>query len=151
MIDIILGVLTAAVSTFGFAVLFRVDTKYIPWGVLGGGLCWAVYLSVELFVPSVFITSVVAAVVATFYSEVLAYICRTPATVFLLPSLVPMVPGSSLYYTMSNLIMKNYAAATEKGIATLEVMLGVSGGVVAASLIVYTIRHLKKRAITKRG
>ena len=85
-----------------------------------------------------------SAVFATIFSELLAYICKTPTTVFLMQALIPMVPGGSLYYTMSNLIMKDYAAAAIKGIATMEVILGVSGGVVAASLVVYAIRYIRR-------
>jgi uncharacterized membrane protein len=40
--------------------------------------------------------------------------------------------------------MKDYAMAAAKGIATMEVILGVSGGVVAASLVVYAIRYIRK-------
>lgn len=145
MTEFVIGIITACVSTFGFALLFRVDMKYIWWATLGGGVSWAVYLIVEMFVPSIFISAIASAVAATVYSEMLAYIRRTPTTVFLLPALIPMVPGGSLYYTMNNLIMKDYTAAAEKGIATMEVMLGVSGGVVAASLIFYGIRYIKRK------
>lgn len=144
MTEYVISIITACVSTFGFALLFRVDMKYIWWATLGGGVSWAVYLIVEMFVPSIFISAIASAVVATVYSEMLAYIRRTPTTVFLIPALIPMVPGGSLYYTMSNLLVKDYTAAAQKGIATVEVMLGLSGGVVAASLVVYAVRHIRK-------
>lgn len=145
MTEFLIGIFTAAISTLGFSLLFRVDKKYLLWGVLGGALSWAVYLAVEMVLSNTFVSAIASAVVATVYSEMLAYALHTPATVFLLPSLIPMVPGSSLYYTMSNLIMKDYAMAAEKGIQTIEVMLGLSGGVVAASLIFYAIRHKKRK------
>lgn len=144
MIDFLLDIIIAGVSTFGFAILFRVDFKYIGWGVIGGGLSWAVYLLSGELIPNTFFCALMSAVFATVYSELLAYICKTPTTVFLMQALIPLVPGGSLYYTMSNLIMKDYAMAAAKGIATMEVILGVSGGVVAASLAVYAIRHIKK-------
>ena len=145
MTEFLIDIFTACISTFGFSFLFRVDKKYLPWAVLGGGISWAVYLAVEMVIPNIFVSAIASAAVATVYSELLAYVLHTPATVFLLPSLIPMVPGGSLYYTMSNLIMKDYAMAAEKGIATVEVMLGVSGGVVAASLVFYAIRHRKTK------
>ena len=144
MIDFLLDVIIAGVSTFGFAILFRVDFKYIGWGVIAGSLSWAVYLLSGELVPNTFFCALMSAVFATIFSELLAYICKTPTTVFLMQALIPMVPGGSLYYTMSNLIMKDYAAAAVKGIATMEVILGVSGGVVAASLVVYAIRYIRR-------
>ena len=144
MIDFLLDVIIAGVSTFGFAILFRVDFKYIGWGVIAGSLSWAVYLLSGELIPNTFFCALMSAVFATMFSELLAYICKTPTTVFLMQALIPMVPGGSLYYTMSNLIMKDYAAAAIKGIATMEVILGVSGGVVAASLVVYAIRYIRR-------
>ena len=144
MIDFLLDVIIAGVSTFGFAILFRVDFKYIGWGVIAGSLSWAVYLLSGELIPNTFFCALMSAVFATIFSELLAYICKTPTTVFLMQALIPMVPGGSLYYTMSNLIMKDYAAAAIKGIATMEVILGVSGGVVAASLVVYAIRYIRR-------
>ena len=145
MIEFLISITTACISTLGFSLIFRVDKKYLLWGVLGGGLSWAAYLGVEMLIPNIFVSAIASAIVATVYSEFLAHMLHTPTTVFLLPSLIPMVPGGSLYYTMSNLIMKDYTAAAEKGIATMEVMLGVSGGVVAASLIFYGIRYIKRK------
>ena len=144
MIDFLLDVIIAGVSTFGFAILFRVDFKYIGWGVIAGSLSWAVYLLSGELIPNTFFCALMSAVFATMFSELLAYICKTPTTVFLMQALIPMVPGGSLYYTMSNLIMKDYAAAAIKGIATMEVILCVSGGVVAASLVVYAIRYIRR-------
>lgn len=142
MTEFILGVLAACLGSFGFSFLFRVDLKYIMWGVLGGALNWAAYLAVLAVTDGIFASALAGAIVATFYAELLAYIFRTPATVFLLPSLIPLVPGGSLYYTMSNLITKNYDVAAVKGMQTAEVMLGTSLGVVMASLVVYAVRHV---------
>lgn len=150
MTEFIIGVLTACLGSFGFSFLFHVDLKYIPWGVLGGALNWAAYLAVFEVTDGVFASALAGAVVATLYAELLAYIFRTPATVFLLPSLIPLVPGGSLYYTMSNLLVKNYEVAAAKGIQTVEVMLGTSLGVVMASLVVYAVRHVASKRKTNK-
>ena len=81
------------------------------------------------------------------YSETCASLRRTPATVFLLPSLIPLVPGGSLYYTMSYLISSDYSQAYNYGMSTVYVVLGIAGGVVTASLIVYAIRSFKAKKI----
>lgn len=147
MTEFIWGIFTALLGTIGFSFLFRVDLKDIPWGVLGGGLSWAAYLVTFAFCHNVFASSLAGAMAATAFAEIMAYARKTPATVYLLPGLIPLVPGGSLYYTMNALIQKNYDVALEKGLATIEVMLGVSLGVVAVSLMVYAIRDAanKKR------
>mgnify|MGYP004653555623 FL=1 len=138
--DFVIGVVFALVSTFGFSFLFQVDLKRIPLAVLGGGVEWATYLIVTQLGGDTFVATLIASVIATFYSETCAHICRTPATVFLMPSLIPLVPGGSLYYTMSNLLSGDYSEAWVYGRATIYVVLGIAGGVVAASLLVYAMR-----------
>lgn len=141
MKDFVIGIIFALISTFGFALLFQVDLKRIPLAVLGGGIEWATYLIITHLGCGTFVATLIASAVATFYSETCAYICRTPATVFLMPSLIPLVPGGSLYYTMSRLISGNYSEAWVYGRETIYVVLGIAGGVVAASLVVYTVRN----------
>ena len=150
MMEFVWGVLTACLGSLGFALMYHVDLKHLPWGVLGGGLSWAAYLVVFAVSDSVFAAAFAGAVIATLYADVLAYLCRTPATVFLLPGLIPLVPGGSLYYTMSYLIAKNYDMAAIKGIATAEVMLGISLGVVMGSLVVYTTRYFNAKRKTQQ-
>lgn len=144
MKDFLISVLTAIIGTIGFSLLFSVDLKYLPFAALGGAISWAVYLWTFGIYESVFFGSLAAAFVSTIYSEICAKYNRTPATVFLLPCLIPLVPGSSLYYSMSNLIAENYDASAKFGMETASVVLGLSGGVVAASLIVYALRNLIK-------
>lgn len=148
MMEFAWSIFTALLGSFGFSFLFRVDLKNIPWGVLGGGLDWAAYLLVFGACNNIFASALAGAMAATAFAEIMAYVRKTPATVYLLPGLIPLVPGGSLYYTMSALIYKDYDVALQKGLATIEVMLGVSLGVVAMSLLVYAVRHIatnKKR------
>lgn len=140
MKEFIIGVIYALVSTLGFALLFRIDLKLLPLATLGGGIEWATYLAVSHFGGDTFAATLVASIVATFYSEICAHHCRTPATVFLIPSLIPLVPGGSLYYTMSHLLTEDYSQAWAYGRSTISVVLGIAGGVVAASLVVYAVR-----------
>ena len=147
MTEFIWGVFTAFLGSLGFSFLYKVDLKNIPWGVIGGGLDWAAYLLVFAACDSIFASALAGAMAATAFAEIMAYVRKTPATVYLLPGLIPLVPGGSLYYTMSALLRKDYDVALEKGLATVEVMLGVSLGVVAMSLLVYAVRDAanKKR------
>lgn len=142
MTEFLIGVLTACLGSLGFSFMFHVDMKNVLPGVLGGGVTWAAYLVVFGMLDSVFASALAGAVAATLYAELLAYLRRTPATVFLLPALIPLVPGGSLYYTVSNFMTKNYDVAGQKGLQTVEVMLGISFGVVMASLVVYAVRHV---------
>lgn len=146
MTDFILGVLYAVAGTIGFSILFRIDLKRLPMAALGGGLSWAMYLIVFSLSDDILTSTLCAAFFSTIYSESLAVICRTPATTFLLPCLIPLVPGGGLYYTMSYLLAKDYEMMGYYGRSTAASVLGIAGGVMAGSLIVYGVRSLRRRA-----
>ena len=46
----------------------------------------------------------------------MARINKSPATIFTTICILPLVPGSSLYYTMYGLVTRNSALSYEKGV-----------------------------------
>ena len=62
------------------------------------------------------------------YAELLARFMRTPATLFVIPAVIPLVPGSSLYYAMSCVVQRDLASAREYGTQTLEFALAIAAG-----------------------
>ena len=77
-----------------------------------------------------------ATLVCVVYSTVMARVLKTPSIVFITASIIPLVPGGALFYTMSNLILGNSATAKVYGLNTLQIALGIAGGIVVESLIV---------------
>ena len=68
---------------------------------LGGVLTWVIYVIANTWGFDVFISSLFASAFAAIYSEVIAKIRKAPTTLFLIISVVVLIPGGSLYYTMS--------------------------------------------------
>jgi uncharacterized membrane protein YjjB (DUF3815 family) len=68
-------------------------------------------------------------------SEILARKRRMPATVFIIPGLIPLVPGYGLYYSMLKIIEADYAAATEIGVETMLVAVSISSAVIVSTSI----------------
>ena len=61
---------------------------------------WAVYLVFLYFVDNEYLGFFVVAILITIYSEIWARILKTPATTILMPTVIPLIPGGSLYYAM---------------------------------------------------
>ena len=76
----------------------------------------------------VFISSLFASAFAAIYSEVIAKIRKAPTTLFLIISVVVLIPGGSLYYTMSYAVQKKWAEAAAYGSQTLQCALGLAIG-----------------------
>ena len=107
----LIQLLSAFVATLGFSMLFGVRRRFLFAASLGGLLAWGVYLLAELLHLSNFLSCLLAASFAVLYAEVLARRLKTPATIFVVPAILPLVPGGTLYYAMSSIVHGDIAAA----------------------------------------
>ena len=94
-------------SSFGFGIVFRIERKNLFWAGLGGALTRLVYILLISAVDQIFIQCLLAAMFASLYAEIMAIHQKMAASVFLYPSILPLVPGSLLYYIAGNLIASN--------------------------------------------
>ena len=99
-----MNLLTALFSTVGYCLLMNVPRNKIVPASINGMLSWGLYLLLKDHIESVFYLLVVVASFTAAYSEVAAKIAKTPATVFLLPGLIPLIPGGFVYYAMLGLV-----------------------------------------------
>lgn len=131
MNNMILQTLMAFFGAPGFGMLFNVRGKKLIWIAFGGGLGWLVYLLVEP-VHGLFAGLFFATVTVVTLSEILSRVLKSPVILFLVPMLIPLVPGGGLYYMMDALI---------RGSADLPLRVesvAVQVGAIAGGLIVMT-------------
>jgi len=76
---------------------------------------------------------------------VFARIEKTPTTTFLVPSVIPLIPGGSLYYTMNFALNKQWAAFSHRGFYTLQLALSLAVGIIAVTTLTRLITVLQKR------
>ncbi|MDO4357857.1 MAG: threonine/serine exporter family protein [Clostridia bacterium] len=134
--------LWAAVGSLGFCLLFNVRARRIPHILVGAVITWLLYVAVESARQSVFTCSLVAAVFATIYCEVLAHRLKAPVTAFLMPVLVPLIPGGGLYNTVYNLIVgdenRYRQYMNDTAMTCLGIVLGITG-------VLFVIQYWKGR------
>lgn len=124
----ILQFFAAFIGAAGFDFLFHLQFKHIFPAALGGVLTWVIYVIATIWGFDVFISSLFASAFAAIYSEVIAKIRKAPTTLFLIISVVVLIPGGSLYYTMSYAVQKKWAEAAAYGSQTLQCALGLAIG-----------------------
>ncbi len=122
-------ILAGAAACVGFSFWFRLRGLKILWCALGGMLCWGVYLaSYNFLYPTVFGSTILASVVCGLYGQVLARLNRAPATIFTTICLLPLIPGSSLYYAIYGVVTRNTALSSAKaadfGLTCFGIVLG---------------------------
>lgn len=135
MKEIIIQLLTALVAALGYSLLSGLRRRHLVFGALGGMLAWGIYLLLRALIPDTFLPVLFTSVIAVIYSEFMARWRKCPSTVFLMPTIIPLVPGSSLYYTMSSMVQGEVAAAKGYGRETLICALAIAAGLSFATAL----------------
>lgn len=123
------------ISCLGFAYLFNCPKKAMMQGCVAGGFSWVAYKLVMNMGYGTVVATFIGSIVLSIVCEICARIFKDAVTVFVLPAILPLVPGAGLYYTMLYFIQDNNSLALHKGIETL----GCAVAIAIALLIVSSI------------
>lgn len=135
MIQNILQVSMAVLGAIAYSLLFNIRrNKLVICGIFGG-LTWVVYLICAQFTSSVLLCNIIAAAFATLISEISARVLKAPTTCFLIPAVIPLIPGGGLYYTMYAAISKNISEFESYLSSTVQAAFGISLGIIFMSLV----------------
>lgn len=129
--------ITAALGSLAFGIVYKVKNERLPVVAAGGGIGWFLYSIIFCRWESILVSNMAASVFATLYSEVMARKLKAPVVVFLLPCLIPLVPGGGLYYTMSYAVLKEMQQCYIYLSNTAEAAIGIAAGVIVASVLVH--------------
>ena len=136
MKDWLLPIVSAALGCLSSAMFFGVRSRKLWFSLLGGALNWGLYLLAmkKMGLPATMAYALGAAA-GTLYAEILARIVKTPVTVFVITSVIPMVPGGALYYTMLGLLQGDKATFVDRGLYTLSAAGAMALGIFAATML----------------
>ena len=140
MMDKLIQILMAYLGSLGFNLLFNIRGRKLLIASFGGMLSWVVFLALEPLLPGEAIRFFLSAAAVTVYGEIFARIEKTPTTTFLVPSVIPLIPGSSLYYTMNYALNKQWAEFSHRGFYTLQLALSLAVGIIAVTIGIKRLR-----------
>lgn len=72
---------------------------------------------------------------------------KKPGTIFLIPSIIPLVPGSKIYYMMYHLVMNESLKSYEYGRDTFLIAGAISLGVLFPSVFSKSIISVRRRRV----
>ena len=140
MVENVKLVALSFLASTGFAVVFRTDRRLLLLSGLGGALTRIVYLILIQMVPNRLVYMLLAAMFASLYAEIMAILLKKPSTIFLYPSIVPLIPGDLLYHTTVGLVLSETERVAANAPACLQALCGMAVGFVAISTIMYYVR-----------
>ena len=139
----VIQLVAAFVGTVGFSALFGAPRRYYLYCGLAGMAGWAVYLLVAMS-HSVVGAAFFAALAVAAISHIMAKICRCPVTVFLICSIIPLVPGGGIFWTAYYIVTEQLRMAAATGFVALKVTIAIAGGIILASGIINKLFIRKK-------
>ena len=126
--------LACLVGCIGFSILFNIHGPGGLLCTLGGVLAWATYMIVIASGGNDLSGYLWATIVSSIYSEVMARIRKYPAISYLVVSIFPLIPGASVYYTMTYAVKGDMSSFADKGLHTI----GIAGAIAVGILLVST-------------
>lgn len=141
----IIQIITGTIGTLAFTVLFNIRSKRLVFTALGGFLSWTLFVVFSKFIESEPLIYFLVAFIMTVYAEIVAMLIKSPTTIFITTTLVPLIPGSSLYYTMANAFKDDRAGFIEKGMLTLSLSAALALGIIIATAITKITKDFIRR------
>ena len=136
-------ILAAFVGTLGFALLFNIRGKRLVFSSLGGLFAWFLFIVINKFILNEAIVYFIVAFAVSVYAEVMARVLKTPTTAFITASLIPLIPGGSLYYTMVHAFSGDYEQFLPRALYTLQLAAALALGIIVSTTLARVINKLK--------
>jgi len=140
-----LQVIYAFIVSLGFGVLFNVRDKNLFFAALGGAVGWFFYSLTMNLSDSSILAMLIASISISIYAEIFSRVLKNPVTLFLVCSLIPLVPGSGMYYTVFEAVEGNVFGSLNNGIETLSLAGVIAVGIILVSTLSRLMQKLKIR------
>ena len=134
-------------ACLGFVILFNIHGYGNMLCAIGSALTWAAYCIGSANGLGYFTCCLIGTMVSAAFAETMARIRKYPAISYLIISVLPLIPGSSIYYAALAAMQGNMDRFIYYGTETL----GTAGAMAVGILLVSTaVRILNSRQILRR-
>ena len=148
MIFLLQQFILAVFATAGFSIIFRVPLKSIPVCMLIGALGWVAYeISMEYY-SSPSLGCFFGACIVGLLSNYAARFMKEPATIFIIPGILCLVPGSAIFNTMAAMLREDFSETAEIGTQTLMMAGAIALGLLTIGAVLRVIYALVRKTVT---
>ena len=152
LVNLIVVVISMSLGSAGAIMIFGIEKKAFWWAVLCVFLAAIGFELPRYFGVGLFTSSLISAAVAAAYADVMAHVLKVPATVMIIPGIIPAVPGGRLYYTMLAAVNSNMDEFYEQGKGVLLITAGLAIGIIGVTAISRPINaYINKLNQTKQN
>ncbi len=113
-------------ATVGFSVIFNVKSSELLYCGLTGLVCFSIYKLFVVYLNAEFYGTVLGSFFAVLLARRFAFIRKVPTAIFVIPAIIPLAPGGTVYLTMYNVIYGEYMNVLKYAFITFK----IAGGIV---------------------
>lgn len=128
-------ILATLISSAGFALYFGVKRHEYLWALLSSVICCAGYEIAYFLGCGMFMSAFIGAGLSAAYSDIMAHKLKVPATLMIIIGILPLVPGSKLYYAMLAVVQNDVAGFNRNATAALLLAAGIAVGIITVTAI----------------
>ncbi|MBS4960103.1 MAG: threonine/serine exporter family protein [Clostridiales bacterium] len=131
MQTVFIQTIAAFCGCFFFAIVLGAPYKEVLWGGLSGVLSQFLLSVITLTLENPVIATFVASFAVAIVSQILSRRRRQPSTLFLIPGILPQVPGSAIYYAMYDVFQGQMVNFYSQAVLTCKL-----AGVIAMGIMI---------------
>jgi uncharacterized membrane protein YjjB (DUF3815 family) len=135
----------SGIAILGFSIRSNIYGWKLVFTSLGGALSWGLYLMFLAWSNSLLLSIFLSTALVCLYSELVAKAYHVPVAVFVICAIIPLVPGSGLYYSMTAYISGNINDAMRLMGNTLM----IAGTISVAIALVSSLANIFKKVIQR--
>ena len=121
--------ISAFFATAAFSVIFFLPKKYIIYAGLTGSFGWFIYLISMKLMEDKVLSTLMATLFIALIAHILARVLKTPVTMFLIPGIIPLVPGAGMYQIVRSIVENNVNETASYFFQTLQVAGAIALGI----------------------
>ncbi len=144
----LIQVIGAFFAAIVLSILFEIPKRHILLDGVVGALGWLSYLLVAK-IGSVVIAAFAASMVISLCSNVLARAQKAPSTAFLIPGMLPLVPGVSIYRGVYYMITNDSAKSAHYLVEALQIAAMLAFGMLMMETVFRVISNLAAAKMQK--
>lgn len=145
--SILLQAIASLLAIITFLIVLNVQrSMLLPSGILGM-VVWLIYFLLK-DPTNVIVATFIAAIIGSCISQILSILYKTPAVVFILAILAPLVPGYLTYRTTAFFVIGDYSQAIASAalvvMLALVISIGMASGTIILKLYFYLVKQKNK-------
>lgn len=135
----------ATLATFGFTLIFRVPKRAIIVASLIGGFGWLTYQFAANYDFTPIIACFLGACTVALLSDIASKVSKDASTVFIIPGIMPLVPGAGMYRMMLEFIHNDMSGFADMAVQTLMAAGAIAVGLLVMGSLIKIIRMATKK------